>query len=53
MNYGLANSITYELYIANQGDEYSAYMKYRCGDDWINNTFEEVLNDSGIYHMMC
>jgi len=53
MNYGLANSITYELNIPNQGDEYSAYLKHRYGDDWINNTFNEVLNDSEIYHMMC
>ena len=53
MNFGLANSITYELHIPNQGDKYSAYMKNRFGDDWINNTFDEVLNNSGIYHMMC
>lgn len=53
MNYKLANSITYELNIPNQGDEHSAYLKHRYGDDWINNTFNEVLNDSGIYHMMC
>ena len=53
MNFGLANSITYEPYIPNQSDEYSAYMKHRFGDDWINNTLDEVLNVSGIYHMMC
>ena len=53
MNYRLANTITYELYIPNQGDEYSAYLKHRDGDDWIINTFNEVLNDGGIYHMMC
>ena len=53
INYILVNPITYELYITNQGDEYSAYLKHRDGDDWIINTFNEVLNDGGIYHMMC
>ena len=49
----LYNPITFELYTTNQGDEYSAYLKQRYGDDWINNTFKEVLNDGEIYHMMC
>ena len=53
MNYRLANTMTYELYIPNQGDEYSAFLKHRYGDDWKNNTFSEVLNNGGIYHMMC
>ena len=52
INY-IKKSITYELYIPNQGDKYLAYLKHCYGDDWINDTFNEVLNDGGIYHMMC
>ena len=43
MNYGLANPITYELYITNQCDEYSAYLKHGFGDNSINNTFIECV----------
>lgn len=52
-NKRLGNPIACDLYIPNQGDEYSAYLKHRYSDIWTNNTFNEVLNDGGICHMMC
>ena len=35
LDYGVAYPITYEFYLPNQGDEYSVYLRYRFGDDWI------------------
>ena len=35
LDYGLAYPMTYEFYIPNEGNEYSAFLRYRFGDDWI------------------
>ena len=44
LDYGLSYPITYEFYIPNQGDEYSAYLRHRFGDDWIE-IVERKSND--------
>ena len=44
LDYGLAYPITYEFYLPNQGDEFSAYLKYRFGDNWIEMV-EKTSND--------
>ena len=35
LDYGLAYPMTYEFYIPDEGNEYSAFLRYRFGDDWI------------------
>ena len=44
LDYGLAYPITYEFYLPNQGDEISAYLRYRFGDDWVEMV-EKTSND--------
>ena len=44
MDYGLAYPMTYEFYIPNEGYEYSAFLRYRFGDDWIEMV-EKTSND--------
>ena len=44
LDYGLSYPITYEFYIPNQGDEYSAYLRNRFGDDW-TEIVEKTSND--------
>ena len=44
LDYGLAYPITYEFYLPNQGDEFSAFLRYRFSDNWIEMV-EKTSND--------
>lgn len=44
LDYRLAYPITYMFYLPNQSDEFSAYLRYRFGDDWIEMV-EKTSND--------
>ena len=35
LDYGLAYPMTYEFYMPNGGNEYSTFLRYRSGDNWI------------------
>ena len=44
LDYGLAYPMTYEFYIPNEGNEYSAFLRYRFSDNWIEMV-EKTSND--------